>query len=124
MADNRFHILDNVRIDLDDSGRITSVDFSDTSIPTDNYPKTMSASEYRQVINISDDDIKLKYPDYDTYTDSQKFAVKAQANLYNNNISRFDDVPLTNDEILDYAKKLNLDANNLTADDLLSMKGK
>lgn len=121
-ADNRFHILDNVRIDLDDSGRITSVDFSDTSIPTDNYPKTMSASEYRQVINISDDDIKLKYPDYDTYTDSQKFAVKAQANLYNNNISRFDDVPLTNDEILDYAKKLNLDANNLTADDLLSMK--
>ena len=66
----------------------------------------MSASEYRQVINISDDDIKLKYPDYYTYTDSQKFAVKAQANLYNNNISRFDDVPLTNDEILDYAKKL------------------
>lgn len=121
-ADSKFHILDNVRIDIDDTGKILNVDVSNTSIPIDDYPKTITASEYREIISISDDDVKLKYPDYDTYTDSQKFAAKAQTNLYNNNISRFDNVTLTDDEILDLAKKLNLDANNLTADDLLSMK--
>ena len=121
-ADEQFGILENVKVELGDNAKVIDIDTSGSSISIDTYPDSMSASEYRQILSVSDNDVKLKYPDYDAYTDAQKFGAKAQTNLYNHMDSYFKDIHLTDEEILDFAKKLNLDSNSLTADDLLTMK--
>lgn len=70
-ADNRFGILNDMRVDIDTNGKITNVDFNSSDIPIDTYPNSMSATEYKAIESISDADMRAKYPVFDSRTDME-----------------------------------------------------
>ena len=112
--------LDNVKVTIGDDAKITHVDISGNS--TGDLPNTMSASKYKEIIDIPDDAIRANVPDFDTRTSIEKFSLKAQNCEFEDVAKLVKDVPLTDLEKSNYAAKIGKKVDDLTDIDLTNMK--
>ena len=116
-ADNRFHILDNVQVQIDDVGKITNIDISNTNISIDNYPDTMSASDYKAAKAIPDEKVRAVDPNFDSYTDKEKLLSKMQIQKSDDVLNDLRKVALSEDDIADYARRANKTLDSITDTD-------
>ena len=112
--------LDNVKISIDGNAKVTHIDIS-VNNPGD-FSDTMSASRYKEIIDVPDDAIRANVPDFDSRTNLEKFAFKAQNCEYADIAKLVKDVPLTDLEKSNYASKLGKKVDDLTDADLTDMK--
>ena len=113
-------VLDNVRITIGDDAKIIRVDI--TGNGAIDLPNTMSASKYRDIIRISDDSMRSRIPDFDSHTNIERFALKAQDLEYSDLARIVDDIPLSDLEKSRYASKIGKKLDDLTDVDLTNMK--
>ena len=112
--------LDNVKISIDGNAKVTHIDIS-VNNPGD-FSDAMSASRYKEIIDVPDDAIRANVPDFDSRTNLEKFAFKAQNCEYADIAKLVKDVPLTDLEKSNYASKLGKKVDDLTDADLTDMK--
>ena len=117
-ADNRFHILDNVQVQIDDVGKITNIDISNTNISIDNYPDTMSASDYKAAKAIPDEKVRAVDPNFDSYTEKEKLLSKMQLEKGNDVLDELRKVDASSDDIADYARRAGKTIDSLTEADM------
>lgn len=71
----------------------------------------------------SDADMRVKYPEYDSMTDMDKLVYKVKDNLYTKNADTFKNINVSENELLDYARKLGKSNTlDLTEDEIMLYK--
>ena len=110
--------FDNVRIDIDTNGKITNVDLSGGNISIDDYPNSMSASDYRAARAIPDEKVRAVDPNFDSYTEKEKLLSKMQFDKGNDVLDELRKVDASSDDIADYARRAGKTIDSLTEADM------
>ncbi len=113
-ADEQYGILKNVKVELGDDAKITHVDISGDKIPLKDYPSSMSASEYKAAKAIPDERVKKLDPNFESYTDKEKFLSKMQIQKSDDVLNDLRKVVLSEDDIADYARRAGKTIDDIT----------
>ena len=101
---------------FDNNGLLVSID---KKVPNSVFETTIG--EIRNYK--SDADMRVKYPEYDSMTDMDKLIYKVKDNLYTKNADTFKNINVSENELLDYARKLGKsNALDLTEDEIMLYK--
>ena len=110
-------ILNRTVITVGDNGEIRNLDLSGKGYSLDDFPNSMSVSEYKSVRAISDERAKALDPNFDTYTTKEKLLSKMQIQKSDDVLSRLREIPVSDDEIADYARRANKTLDSITDTD-------